>query len=663
MVQYKETGSVQEDIAQLAQAPGLDPTASTGDSANVGMGKGTGSSAWVHNQTSIIGKEQVDIRVEDNTHVEGAVIAAENGNLKLDTDTLTYNDIHDHDKASNYQASLSVSKSAENAKNSANRQGSDNAQASADSSQEGASNDANKDVKQQGNPYSGTLDGSASSHDRRQINRATIGEGEIIIRSDPDAGLEGLNRDLAKAQEITRDEKTSVTVYVDLSAIDEVASGFKGIQENTKKTATAIKDLIADLKGKDQLTPAEMTWLKNGIAEELKKSNICGSDRLAEEIGGEIGDRVAKVYNDLRKKGCSNSAALAEIEKSFQAVGKWADESVTNKVAIKSVGGRNYVMLPNRNGNVNVVAGFDDATFVIGAVACLATIAILYKTNPELAKQLGDGLANTVESLAPSINKKLTAVSDLYASLTNQVIVRVPKEFGDGVFEDTPMDVLKYDEATGTPTRVKIKGSNKVYEVTYDPNSKICYLNYGQKDLVYEDGHIVEATHSPGSLSEQDKEENGGIPASTPTDGVDTSLPGSDSDADVNTGPITTPVSGEGSDSVPISEDQNGQVDGSGIITQDGNPGAKAKEITHNNPLTAKKGDVIATPDNDEELFDRIGKGKWKHKKSGAIYEKSTSTHKGKNGEWKVGLKKGKTPSPSKKITVDIDGTVLTINK
>ncbi|GFM35116.1 hypothetical protein [Desulfovibrio subterraneus] len=40
---------------------------------------------------------------------------------------------------------------------------------------------------------------TTASKDRRQINRATIGEGTIIIRSDPNPGLEGLNRDLARA--------------------------------------------------------------------------------------------------------------------------------------------------------------------------------------------------------------------------------------------------------------------------------------------------------------------------------------------------------------------------------------------------------------------------------------------------------------------------------
>ncbi|BCS88789.1 hypothetical protein PSDVSF_20310 [Pseudodesulfovibrio sediminis] len=462
--------------ADAAGVVGMDADSQTGDSANIGMGKGSGSSAWVNNQTSIVGKEQVDIRVENNTHVEGAVIAAENGNLKLDTDTLTYKDIYDHNKASSYQASLSGSVSAENEKDSETR----------------------KDGEE-GNPYAGTLEGSASSHDRRQINRATIGEGEIIIRSDPAAGLEGLNRDLAKAQEITKNEKTSVTVYIDSAAIEEIAGGFKGIQENAKKTTTAISDLIADLKGKAQLTPAEMTWLKDGILEELKKSNICGSEVLAEEIGGAIGDSVANVYNKLREMGYSNSKALAEIEKSFQTVGKWAEESVAKGVAINSVDGRNYVKLPDSNGIVGVVAGIDDGAIVLAALATLTTIAILSQTNPELARQLGEGLANTVDAIAPIVNEKLIAVSDSYASLTNQTLVQI--DFGDGYFHDVSMDVLEYDQATGHPSLVKVKDSNAVYEVTYDPSTDTLYPTYGQKELVYKDGIVVEASNTVGNGS------------------------------------------------------------------------------------------------------------------------------------------------------------------
>jgi len=49
-----------------------------------------------------------------------------------------------------------------------------------------------------------TLSGSYDANDKRQVNRATIGEGTITVRSDPAQGLAGLNHDLKKAQELTK---------------------------------------------------------------------------------------------------------------------------------------------------------------------------------------------------------------------------------------------------------------------------------------------------------------------------------------------------------------------------------------------------------------------------------------------------------------------------
>ncbi|WP_157864863.1 hypothetical protein [Pseudodesulfovibrio aespoeensis] len=43
----------------------MDAPAETCDSASIGMGKDSGSTAWVNQQTSIIGKEQVDISVKN----------------------------------------------------------------------------------------------------------------------------------------------------------------------------------------------------------------------------------------------------------------------------------------------------------------------------------------------------------------------------------------------------------------------------------------------------------------------------------------------------------------------------------------------------------------------------------------------------------------------
>jgi filamentous hemagglutinin len=178
--------------------------------AHVGMGKNSASSAWVNRQTSVIGQEGVDIRTEKNTHVEGAVIAAENDELRLDTGTLTYKDIKDRDTSKGFQASLSGSYSSG------------------------------------GDSTGPTFDGSYGSSDRRQINRATVGKGEIIIRSDPAKGLEGLNRDLRRAREIAKDEQTSVVVYFDSAAIQEIASGFAGIRGNLETLGELVKQALPD---------------------------------------------------------------------------------------------------------------------------------------------------------------------------------------------------------------------------------------------------------------------------------------------------------------------------------------------------------------------------------------------------------------------------------
>jgi hypothetical protein len=96
-----------------------------------------------------------------------------------------------------------------------------------------------------GNPLeSATLNASYDSHDKRQENRATIGAGTIIIRSDPSQGLAGLNRDLARAQELTKNAETSVTVYIDTAAIKEVASGFEGTTGSFKALAKLVKESL-----------------------------------------------------------------------------------------------------------------------------------------------------------------------------------------------------------------------------------------------------------------------------------------------------------------------------------------------------------------------------------------------------------------------------------
>ncbi|NEP77011.1 MAG: filamentous hemagglutinin N-terminal domain-containing protein [Okeania sp. SIO3B3] len=182
-------------------------------SGSVNYGEGSSSSAWVREQTAIVGRDEVDVYVGENTHLEGAVLASATGNLTLDTNTLTYADLDDH----NTSESTSV--------------GVSSLGASWDTTEGQDGSSAGPDA------LPGTLDFGRSSSDTRQQTRATLGQGTVVIRSTPGAGLEGLNRDLARAQEIVKDSEQAVTVYIDPEAIKEVAGGFEGIREDFKKLA------------------------------------------------------------------------------------------------------------------------------------------------------------------------------------------------------------------------------------------------------------------------------------------------------------------------------------------------------------------------------------------------------------------------------------------
>lgn len=249
----------------------------------------------MNGQTSIIGSNSVDIRTEKNTHVEGAVIAAENGNLKLDTGTLTYKDLQDKDTGSNTQVGVSVPLG---------------------SALGASASPAKGDSSPVGDFLMGsTLSGSYDSHDREQINRATIGAGTIIIRSDPSQGLAGLNRDLARAQELTKNSETSVTVYIDVAAIKEVAGGLKGIRDGYDKIVELVKKAL----------PEDAVRMKNSIDNQLSMRNELLNSGLpatkVDEVLGKYGKQA-----DLKN----------EIDKEVSAKGGWDNISEEDALGIIS---------------------------------------------------------------------------------------------------------------------------------------------------------------------------------------------------------------------------------------------------------------------------------------------------------------------------------------
>ena len=146
-----------------------------GVNASLGFQKGKSKRSWVDNQTSIIGEDKVAINVSKNTDITGALIGnikdgEDGGNLAINTGSLTYKDLQDVDKSRNYGMNIS-----------------------------GGAEGKSKA------PQMGGFGFNYSMHDKRQDSNATIGEGTVNIADNSD--ISGLNRDINKAQVITKDIK------------------------------------------------------------------------------------------------------------------------------------------------------------------------------------------------------------------------------------------------------------------------------------------------------------------------------------------------------------------------------------------------------------------------------------------------------------------------
>jgi len=228
-----------------------------GISGSVGYGQTTGKTDWVEEQTSITGKNKVDIRTENHTQLDGALIAADNGNLKLDTGTLGFSDIAGQDKEHGYYLNVGGTY---------NAGGNNKGSTVQDGSQVGKGEEGKTGWSVEGWNY---------EKEREQIVRATVGAGEIVVRKDAETGTDstaGLNRDVSKAYEITKDKEERTELYATGSSVGAVLSPEKTYDqwkksvelygENSRETLIKLDELldtmaILSLSGTDLKSAAE----------------------------------------------------------------------------------------------------------------------------------------------------------------------------------------------------------------------------------------------------------------------------------------------------------------------------------------------------------------------------------------------------------------------
>ncbi|WP_422777030.1 hemagglutinin repeat-containing protein [Pseudomonas mediterranea] len=272
-----DTGKVKGKEFDLSVTATFGPGA--GVSGSVGYGKTTGETNWVEQQASITGKNKVDIRTEDHTQLDGALIAADNGNLKLDTGTLDFSDIAGKDKEHGYYLNVGGSYSA------------------------GSSGETTQDPSQVGKGKEGengwSVSGWEYEKDREQIVRATVGAGEIVVRDDARTGADsttGLNRDVSKAYEITKDDESRTDLYVTKSSLEAVgdASGTlhawkTSIEKYPENSQKAYKEALELIQG--PVRSAEQAW--NSIqAQRVSIEEVPASARAA--LGDEAALNIAK---------------------------------------------------------------------------------------------------------------------------------------------------------------------------------------------------------------------------------------------------------------------------------------------------------------------------------------------------------------------------------
>ncbi|WHS61092.1 hemagglutinin repeat-containing protein [Pseudomonas sp. G2-4] len=209
-----DTGKVEGKEFDLSVTVTVGPGA--GVSGSVGYGQTTGSTEWVEQQTRITGQDKVDIRTENHTQLDGALIASDTGKLKLDTGTLGFSDIAGKDKEHGYYLNVGGSYS----------KGGGGAQ---DGSQVG---------KGEKDKNGWSVEGWNYEKDRQQLVRATVGAGDVVVRNDAGTGADsakGLNRDVDKAYEITRDDEHRTDLYVTKSSVTAALTPIETAKEWTKQ--------------------------------------------------------------------------------------------------------------------------------------------------------------------------------------------------------------------------------------------------------------------------------------------------------------------------------------------------------------------------------------------------------------------------------------------
>lgn len=330
----------------------------TSVSAGYGQQKQDASRAWVDEQTRINGSEQVTIDIEGQTHLKGAVVMAENNELRLKTGRLTYEEINDHDRSSQqaFQVDITIARQ---------------------SDEEEKSQEHKEDLGWSRGNTSFAM--SRQGKETTQVTHATIGQGELVVK-DENMALDALNRDIEKAQELTGETLTGGL---------NIALSFDHRLLTTKGRSEILKELNISAKGVEILyyslfpygVPAVM---QAKFVDALQSKDPQQIDALVKQFEGrglsegELADITLFYEGKITVTALSERLSEASRKRVLVNIGVFSDGTWkdANKIPQDALDGRTnlWVLADIYQGEKKYIPGIGSGNiidkYLCGALAC-----------------------------------------------------------------------------------------------------------------------------------------------------------------------------------------------------------------------------------------------------------------------------------------------------
>ncbi|AOS74020.1 adhesin [Pseudomonas fluorescens] len=354
-----DTGKVKGKEFDVSVTVTIGPGA--GVSGSVGYGQTSGKTNWVEDQTRITASDKLDIRTEKHTQLDGALIASDNGNLKLDTGTLGFRDISGEDKEHGYY--LNVGGTYKNG--------------------ESTTQDPSQVGKGKTGQTGWSVTGWKYDKDREQSVRATVGAGEIVVRDVGDAtsAVTGLNRDVDKAYEVTKDQEKRTDLYVTDSSLKAVTSPKATLEQwktdaaklgdRTEETIFQMVDLLGagseiaqgtnpDWVGRMMEGKAAFRQLGSRHVDERSAivnrvlGNITNNDHSPETQA--LADKITQIAGDDPQKAQQVLTLLTSLNKSGHGENNFLPAIPLAMAGITAIGGALVAANPTTQENLRIAA-------------------------------------------------------------------------------------------------------------------------------------------------------------------------------------------------------------------------------------------------------------------------------------------------------------------